>query len=565
MMNTYAPALRSWSPPHLPASLLLFLALTIGAVAQTQDSTGHKTTEGTSGAQSTPPPAPPLMDGGLAAPRIEASPKGSLGRAGGFTGTRLMSVTSSLGATVGGAQDIGYARKLIESGQVPMFIDFSPEGLYSEHDIPTPSAACDQKLCLSLGYGFAPAADNASEALFVHLGLNSNIRPEEFHRSRLQLALVIDKSGSMQGASMDAVKHALRSLVDRLTPEDELALVEFNSRADLLLPATPVSDRARILAAIDALEADGGTNIEAGLELGFGQLAALPSREGTAKRVMLFTDAMPNVGRTDSASFRKLTEGFANAGIGLTAFGVGVNFGQELIYHITQIRGGNYFFLETPEKIAKVFEQEFDYLVTPLVYDLDVKVATPRGLKLTAVYGLPGWKPGDRDALLHIPTVFLSSNRGAIVLRYERDGNVPIASGDLLASGSLGYTDLDGSRHASNTELRHEGRSALVPGTQFFTHDGMRMAVALTNIYFGLKEGCQLYAQGKKKEAVEVITRASGLARLENLSLHDEGVGKELALLDRLAENIEKGAQGTGKDRPTLERPNRVPDRVGTP
>lgn len=502
------------------------------------------------------------------APRMES---GINPAAKGFAGMRLMSGMGGLGATVGGAQDIGYARRLIESGNIPSFIDFSPEGLYSEHDIPTPAGICDQKLCLSLGYGFAPTADNGSNALFVQLGLASNIQSDRFKRARLQLALVIDKSGSMQGASMEAVKSALRSLLDRLTEDDEILLVQFNTSATLLLPPTRVTDRVTIERAIAALEAGGGTDIEAGLDLGFRQLDSLPARNGASKRLMLFTDAMPNSGRTDTASFRKLTEGYANRGIGLTAFGVGVNFGQELIYHITQIRGGNFFFLETPEKIAKVFDQDFEYLVTPLVYDLNVRIATPNGLKLTAVYGLPGWKPGDRDALLHIPTVFLSSNRGAIILRYERDGagSIAMRQGDLVADGSLDYTDVDGSHHATSTEIRHNGVT-LEPGTQFFTHDGMRMAVALTNVYFGLRDACTLYTQGKKPEALAMLDRAAGVARLENLALHDAGVDREIALLDTLAGNMAReGAtrersQGA-PDAPVIDRPRGIPERLPQP
>ena len=460
----------------------------------------------------------------------------------------------SLGATVGGAQDIGYARQLITSGQVPNFIDFSPEGLYSEHDIPTPENDCDGKLCLSLGYGFAPAADTKEPALFLHLGMTSGIKPEEFRRPNLQLALVIDQSGSMKGPSMDAVKEALRSLMKQLGPDDVISLVSFNNTTKLLLKPTALENQEAILAAIEGLSADGGTNIEAGLQLGFDQLLPLPDKEGYQKRIMLFTDARPNIGRTDSGSFRVLTERYANDGIGLTVFGVGLNFGQELVYHISQLRGGNFFFLETPEKIAKVFEKEFDYLVTPVVYDLRVNIKTPEGMKLVDVYGLPTWKPGDRDAELDVPTVFFSSNRGAIVLRYERDDESPLAykRGDILADGSLSYTDVDGSRYESRTTLRHEAKASLKPGVQFYTHEGMRTAVALTNVYFGLRDGCRLYTEGKKEEALGVIARAQALVDLENVTLFDAGLTKEVELLEKLAANMENDAAFP-------------PDKVGDP
>ncbi len=234
-----------------------------------------------------------------------------------------MSAPATLGATVGGAQDIGYTRQLIDAGRVPNFIDFSPEGLYSEHDIPTPESDCDQKLCLSLGYGFAPAADTKQPALFVHLGMTSGIRPEDFKRPPLQLALVIDQSGSMKGDKMASVQEALRTLLTKLTPDDVLTIVTFTNRAHVLLPPTKVEEHRSILQAINQLKADGSTNIEEGLAVGFAELAKLESAPGYQKRLMLFTDARPNVGRTDSTSFQAITQKYAQQGIGLTAFGVG--------------------------------------------------------------------------------------------------------------------------------------------------------------------------------------------------------------------------------------------------
>lgn len=479
------------------------------------------------------PPAPPSLK------TVSGSGLGG-SMAPGFASPRMMS--GALGATIGGAKDIGYARRLIEQGHVPNFIDFSPEGLYSEHDIPTPSGECNAKLCLSLGYGFAPAAADRTNALFLHLGMNSNIKAEEFRRQNLQLAVVIDRSGSMEGESMESVKKALHKLVEQLTANDELTIIQFDDAAQVVLPATRVGDKAAVQKLIDGITPDGGTNIETGLQLGFAELSRLPARDGASKRLFLFTDARPNAGRTDSASFRTLTQRYATEGIGLTAFGVGVDFGHTLIYHISQLRGGNFFYLETPEKIAKVFDTEFDYLVTPLVYDLNVTIKTPAGLKLKAVYGLPTWKPGDRDAMLHVPTVFLSSNRGAIVLRYEREDNGTLSfnNGDLLATGTLGFTDVGGEKHREEQEVRHNGQAKLEPGAQYFTHDGIKLATALTNIYFGLRDGCTLFAEGKRDQALQAVNRAKTLASLQNVQLMDAGLTTEIKMLEKLADNIAK-------------------------
>ncbi|HVZ40533.1 MAG TPA: VWA domain-containing protein [Candidatus Kapabacteria bacterium] len=540
-MKRYYDAQAGTGALRNPRRLLLMTVLLLAAVA------GIAPAQGTQPIDTTRKSLKATMEVDAAAPVSTSTTLGAGGTAvqarASYGHMYSVQSTGTLGAKVGGAQDIGYARQLINSGQIPRFIDFSAEGLYSEHDIPTPSGDCNEKLCLSLGYGYAPTADNRSNAIFLQLGMNSNIKPGEFKRTPLQLAVVIDRSGSMQGASMNSVKTALHSLARKLGPDDEIMLVQFDDQAQVVLPATRVSDLPKVIAAIDGIRIGGGTDIEAGLALGFRELAALPARPGVSRRVMLFTDARPNVGRTDSGSFCTLTRQYADQGIGISAFGVGQDFGQELVYHITQLRGGNFFFLESPEKIARVFDAEFDYLVTPLVYDLDVKVRTPNGLKLTAVYGLPTWKPGSRDAELHVPTVFLSSNHGAIVLRYEKDGDGPLVldRGDRVAEGTLSFTGVDGTKYSEDRDVRYQGAERLEPGTQFYSHDGMRMAVALTNIYFALRDGCTLLAEGKRKESVDAISRGRGIAMLENLMLMDKGLSDEIALLDKLQENIEKG------------------------
>lgn len=451
------------------------------------------------------------------------------------------SLNAPVGATVGSAQDIGYARQIINDGGIPSPDMIVAEGLYSEHDIATLSGFCDNRLCLSLGYGYGAAADDGRSALFVQLGMTSTITSGQFKRPHLQLALVIDKSGSMEGNSMISVKSALRSLVEKLTPDDEIALVSFNTGTDLLLPMTQARSRSAILKAIDKLEAGGGTNIEAGLTLGFDLADNAPARDGSMKRVMLFTDAMPNQGRTDNGSFKEIVSRYANKDIGLTAFGVGVDFGQQLAYYITGLRGGNFVFLETPEKIRKVFDTEFDYLVTPIVYDLNITLPTPPGMRLRNVYGLPSWKPGDRDAKLNIPTVFLSSNRGAIILRYERDDTAELAveRGDLLAGGTIEYAGPASGAHSQAAEVRHTG-DRLVPGSRYYSHDGARMAVALTNIYLGLREGCQLAAEGEREKAIAIVEAAAASAEADNAVLRDAALADDIRLLRTLAVNMAK-------------------------
>jgi Ca-activated chloride channel family protein len=449
--------------------------------------------------------------------------------------------TGPLGATVGGAKDIGYARQIINSGGVPEPAWIVAEGLYSEHDILTPVGDCADRLCLAFGYGYAPAIDSNREALFVHLGMTSTITKETFKRPHLQLALVIDRSGSMTGEKFDGVKESLRRLVRKLDEQDEVVLVQFDDGAQKVFGPKRITSQQELLGAINGLEIGGGTNIEAGMNIGYSELEQLPVRSGTEKRLMLFTDAQPNVGATGPGAFGGMTQHYADMGIGLSAFGIGIDFGQDLIYHITKLRGGNFFFLGSKEAIRSIFDTEFDYLVTPLAYDLKLHVATPAGMKLVAVYGLPTWQPGSKDADLEIPTVFLSSKHGAIVLRYEREtgAELRIEQGNTLADGSLNYTNLDQTPHTHHVLLQHSAPSPLAPGVRYFTHNGTRLAVALTNVYLGLRLGSQFHHEGKKQEALDIIERAIAEARAENTVLNDSGLAMEIDLLKKLRVNCE--------------------------
>jgi len=363
--------------------------------------------------------APPYRDWGMGGP--------------GYADPDCEAGAGELGATPGGAQDIGFIRKVVEEGYVPLPFHLAVEGLFSEHDLPISGAGrCEQLLCVRAATGLAPTLDTGAPNFFVQIGFSSGLDPKTFRREPLNLAVVLDKSGSMSDMAdeeltkMEAVKSALIRMVDRLDADDRLAVVVFESEYEVLLPSTPVFDREGIQALIAGIQAGGGTNIEAGLRQGYEIVASISDQAARMDRVMLLTDALPNVGRTGEDSFLTMAQHYADMGIALTTVGVGFNFGQELALAISQIRGGNYFFLEDADRIAEVFDLDFDYLVTPLAYDLHMEFTPRPAFETVGVYGIPGWTAGQDVVELHVTTVFLGRNRGAIVIRLQNKGTDPI-------------------------------------------------------------------------------------------------------------------------------------------
>jgi Ca-activated chloride channel family protein len=372
----------------------------------------------------------------------------------------------SFGATPGGAQDIGWFRDQVQGGAVPHPNTITPEGLFSEHDLPLPAKACRELLCVTGQAILARLLVQQDVRVLAQLGFASGLTERTFRRPPLNLVAVVDTSGSMSGAPLDTVRESLLQVVSQLRNGDQLAIVRYSDEVEQVLPPTPMSRRARITRAINSLQSSGSTYLEAGLELGFEVARRSGRRFSGTTRVMLFTDERPNVGRTDAGSFMEMAEQGSQKGVGLTTIGVATHFGAELATRISSVRGGNLFFFPDVAEMRRVFCEELDTMVTELAYDLTLEVKPGPGLEIAGVYGIPGealeW--GDEGAIrLEVATIFLSRRKGAIYIALASDGPLVlpgkrVRTGDAAARVSLAYEEVGGGRKRDRVDL------TVVPG-----------------------------------------------------------------------------------------------------
>ncbi len=353
-----------------------------------------------------------------------------------------------LGATVGGAQDVGHFRDLVARGEIPMPESFTTEGLFSEHDLPLDGPSCEPLLCTNARAVPVRLDAQPDVRAMVQLGFTSGLTSETFRRAPLHLVAVVDQSGSMGGPPIETVRATLDTLVAKHLDEgDQLSIVLYGSGTTEWLAPTPVVDKAQLRARIAAIPIDGSTHMEAGLQHGF-RLAREADFDGVT-RVMLFTDERPNTGATDKDSFMGLARDASHAGIGMTTVGVGVQFGAELAQQVSAVRGGNLVFLGAdPTAIEDRMEEDFDTLVTELAYDLEVKLEPAPGWRLAGLYGVPGdavqWS-GDQ-LTLEVETLFLSRNQGGIFVALAPEEGQKGRSKAGVAHLSLAYTPRDGAR-----------------------------------------------------------------------------------------------------------------------
>jgi Ca-activated chloride channel family protein len=455
-----------------------------------------------------------------------------------------MSSAGDMGVTQGGSQDIKIAREIIEEGGIPGHSYFSSEGLFSEHDLPLSGEDCDEILCPRSAAAVYTPVDEPSERLLVQLGFGTAITADTFQRLPLNLSLAVDISGSMGTDKMEAVQDALAVMVEQLDGGDRLSIVAFDDRAELRLDPMMMDEAGREAAkkVIRGLDSRGSTNIEAGLALAFDQVAPLAGQAGVGDRVMLFTDAQPNVGGTSIGSFEGMVTWYAAAGIGTSVFGVGLDLGADLADAISRTRGANYFYLADEETIRAVFDDEFDYMVTPLAYDLEVAVAAVDGLRFERGYGAP--VEGATSTIeFGTSTLFLSSKSGGmgaeLVAGEERslvDLEGPLGEMDLT------FETVDGRIVEKSLTLSFDGGTAYESDSTAADDLGVYKMAVLVAEYHALQAGAD-FCEGSidMSEASARIHEAARRLEVVSADLQDAPLAEEAALMGRLAENLAGG------------------------
>jgi Ca-activated chloride channel family protein len=197
-------------------------------------------------------------------------------------------------------------------------------------------------------------------------------------RRPLNLSLVIDRSGSMAGEPLKQAIKAAEALVERLEPDDVLSVVVYDDHVDTVLEPQHVGDKDSIRQRIRKVRAGGCTNLSAGWLKGCEHVLA--QRDGgTINRVLLLTDGLANQGVTKADVLIKTAREKAEAGVVTTTLGFGSKFDEDLLIGMARAAGGNFYFIQTPDDAASVFEIEAESLAVLAAQNLTVSLTPAPG------------------------------------------------------------------------------------------------------------------------------------------------------------------------------------------
>lgn len=240
------------------------------------------------------------------------------------------------------------------------------------------------------------------QMLYLILEIEAPAQARRAPAPPLNVCLVLDRSTSMQGEKMDTVKSAAIHVLRNLRPQDILSVVAFSDRAEVIIPASYLQDRARLEAKIQMIQPSGGTEMLQGLELGVREVGrSLESKR--INHIILLTD-----GHTygDEQECLAVASGLAERGIGVSGMGIGEEWNDIFLDVLSTRTGGSSAYIAQPQDIKRLLLEKFDALSHTYAEDIALELKPVESVELTYAFRL---QPEPSPIALHDGRLHLGS------------------------------------------------------------------------------------------------------------------------------------------------------------
>lgn len=251
----------------------------------------------------------------------------------------------------------------------------------------------------------------------------------------LNLCLILDHSGSMNGRPLETVKQAAHGIVDSLSPGDRLSIIVFDHKAKVLVPNQAIENPANIKVEINKLRASGGTAIDEGMRLGIEELAK--GKHSSISQAFLLTDGENEHGSNERCL--KLAQLAAGYNLTLSTLGFGDHWNQDILEQIADAAGGSLSYIQRPEEATSEFNRLFSRVqsvgltnahlllsLMPQVRLAELKPiaqVVPETIELTAVEEAQHYVVRLGDLMVDVPRVVLAN----LYINQLSEGEQPIA------------------------------------------------------------------------------------------------------------------------------------------
>lgn len=247
-----------------------------------------------------------------------------------------------------------------------------------------PAAAKQARLDVRLDHPVMMAGEK--NKAYLKVGLTGFEIEDRKDRTAVNVAIVIDKSGSMSGEKIQKAKEAARLAVERMGKDDIVSVIAYDTSVQVLVPATKAADKQAIYNGIARIAAGGNTALFAGVSKGADEVRKFLDRN-RVNRVILLSDGLANVGPSQPGELAALGGSLIKEGISVTTLGLGLDYNEDLMQRLARASDGNHAFVEQADDLARFFNLEFGDVMAVVAQDVDVEITCGSGVRPVRVLG----------------------------------------------------------------------------------------------------------------------------------------------------------------------------------
>ncbi|NDY71891.1 hypothetical protein DO021_07475 [Desulfobacter hydrogenophilus] len=348
-----------------------------------------------------------------------------------------------------------------------------------------------------------PADD--PQNVILKITLDAPKVPENTARPRVNIALVMDRSGSMGGTKIKMAKAAAMEALSRLGTDDVFSLVTYATDVTTLVPARKVRETGAIINAIKGIEAGGNTALFGGVSQGAAQIRK-HVEDDYIHRVVLLSDGLANVGPRNPVDLGRLGAGLFKENISVTTVGVGMDYNEDLMAQLAQKSDGNTYFAESGTDLPRIFAAELGNVLNVVAKQVVVTITLPSGIEPVGIIGREGRIRNNRIEL-SMNQLYGGQKKFALVevrMKGQKEGSsVEIAKADVSYQDPFSMESLNTQAKATARFSRNKAKVAASTNAQVVKDYQLNLNA------LAQEKAIELSDQGKTKEAARELRQSA--------------------------------------------------------
>ncbi len=403
-------------------------------------------------------------------------------------------------------------------------------------------AAAGERVRLDVSLGTPVMLAGSTQTAYLKIGL-AGFPLEGERRTPANVAIVIDRSGSMAGEKLARAKDAAIMAIDRLGPDDIVSVVAYDHNVKVIVPATRVRQRGEIYRRIAAIREGGNTALFAGVSKGAREVRRFAD-VNRVNRVILLSDGLANVGPSSPGDLANLGWSLAKEGISVTTLGLGYDYNEDLMVALARSSDGNHAFVENAADLARIFSYEFGDVLSVVAREVEVTIRCAPGVRPLRVLGRPAEIYGG-TVVARLNQLYASQEKFLMIevqVPAQLAGSrLEVATVDVRYANTLDHTtDVLGAAAAASF-------SAAMADVDRFRNDGVLVASVELIANETSKRAVELRDQGKVAEAEGLLDNNAAFlddnARRYKSKRLEQGAKKQRAAKPKLANPYDWNAQ----------------------